>query len=138
MALGLSATNFADVAINYFLKATAGTVPAANYVALHVGDPGAVGTTTPCTGAVGALRVVITYGAISTVSTTRSITSSGTAPSWVNWDGGNVTISHISVWSAVTAGNFLFSAILSTAKPISTGDTFTLSSLTFALGNVAA
>jgi hypothetical protein len=140
MALGLSATNFADVAINYFLKATAGTVPAANYVQLHtdVGEPGAVGTANVCTGAVGALRVVITYGAISTVSTTRSITSSGTAPSWVTWDGGPVNIKYISVWSAVTAGNFLFSAQLTATKAITNGDTFTLSSLTFALGTVAA
>ena len=138
MALGLSATNFADVAINYFLKATAGTVPAANYVALHTADPGAVGTTSPTTGTVSATRVVITYGAITTVSTTRSITSSGTAPSWAVWDGGSVSISHISVWSAITAGNFLFSAVLTTPKSITAGDTFTLSSLTFALGNVAA
>lgn len=138
MAVGLSATNFADVVLNYMLRQVAGTVPAANYVQLHtsVGDPGAAGTSNVCINS-GATRVVITMAAPTTVSTTRSSAAS-TTPTWASWTGTSVTISYISVWSAITAGNFLYSAALTTPKAITDGDTFTLSSLSVALGNVAA
>jgi uncharacterized membrane protein YdcZ (DUF606 family) len=135
MTVGLCVTQFADVVLNYMTRAVAGTVPAANYVQLHtsVGEPGAAGTSNVATGS-GATRVVVTFSA----SSSGAVAMSGTAPSWTAWSGGTVTLSYISVWSAITAGNFLYSAALTTPKAITTGDTFTLSSLSVSLAPLAA
>jgi len=134
MTVGLCVTQFADVVLNYMTRAVAGTVPPANYVQLHtdVGEPGAAGTSNVCTGS-GATRVVITFSASSSGAVAASAT-----PSWAAWTGGSVNIKYISVWSAITAGNFLYSAQLTTTKAITNGDTFTLSSLSVSLGPLAA
>lgn len=135
MAVGLSATNFADVALNYFCRATAGTVPPANYVALALGDPGAAGTANPTSVTT---RVVVTFAAPAGTDP-RTVSLTGTAPSWASWAGTSpTTISHIAIWSAVTAGSFLYSAVLTASKTVTTGDTFTLSSLQVGLGGIAA
>jgi hypothetical protein len=48
------------------------------------------------------------------------------------------TISHISVWDASSAGNFLFSAALTTPKSVNNGDTLNLTTLGFSLTPQAA
>jgi hypothetical protein len=133
MAVGLAATTFANKVLDHMLRAVASTAPASNNVALHTADPGAAGTTAATTGTVGASRKAVTFSAASGGSCASSNT-----PSWAVWDGGSVTISHISVWDALTAGTFLYSAVLTTAKAITAGDTFTLSSLTVSLAPLAA
>jgi hypothetical protein len=44
----------------------------------------------------------------------------------------------VSIWDNSTAGNVLFTAALTTSKAITNGDTFTLSSLSFALSPLMA
>jgi hypothetical protein len=51
---------------------------------------------------------------------------------------GSDTITHVSVWSASTAGTFYYSAVLSASKVVSASDTFNLTVLTFALTPLAA
>jgi hypothetical protein len=48
------------------------------------------------------------------------------------------SISHISIWDASTAGNFLWSAALSVTKSVQSGDTLTLTSCGLSLGALAA
>lgn len=131
MTVGLAAVDFANKVLNHMLRAVGSTAPAANYVAVMIGDPGAAGTTNP---AGTTTRVVVTFNAASA----GACTMSGTAPSWVAWAGGSQTLSHIAIWDSITAGIFLYSAALTTAKAITNGDTFTLSSLSVSLSPLAA
>jgi hypothetical protein len=48
------------------------------------------------------------------------------------------TISHISVWDASTAGNFLWSAALTTSKSVVNTDTLTFTTLGVSLTPIAA
>lgn len=133
MAVGLSDANFSHKVLNHMLRAIASTAPAGNFVLPHTADPGASGTNAPTTGAVGGSRQSVSFAAAAAAACASSNT-----PSWAAWDGGSVTISHISVWDASTAGNFLYSAALTTSKAITNGDTFTLSSLSVSLAPRAA
>ena len=111
------------------------------YVQTHTADPGAAGTTSPTNGAaVAGARQQITMGAASGGSKSR--TSGG---SWSGWDGGSVTISHVSDWSTagsggppVTGGVYQFSKDLTAAKAITNGDTFNLTTLTVTITPIAA
>lgn len=136
MTVGLSAANFANNVLNAMCRgiALSPAAPASNNVGLHTTDPGAVGTTNPTTGTNAGVRKAITFTAAS-----AGTCASSSTPSWAVWDGGaSVVVSHISVWDAITAGNFIYSAVLTTAKTVTTGDTFTLSSLSVSLAPVAA
>jgi hypothetical protein len=48
------------------------------------------------------------------------------------------TITHISLWDASSAGNFLDSVALSASKPVTNGDTLTLTTLTLGFTPIAA
>jgi hypothetical protein len=122
MTVGLSSTT-----ANAMLDGQLGTV----YVKLHTGDPGASGT---ANASANTTRVQSTRASASAGSQAQT----GTAPSWASWASGSETISHISLWSASTAGTFLGSAALTASKSIVNGDTLTLSSLTASLTPIAA
>jgi hypothetical protein len=103
------------------------------FVGLHTADPGAAGATSQCTGSVGGSRKASTMNAAAAGSKAQSA-----GGSWVAWDGGSVTISHISCFTLVTAGVFQFSGALTAGKAITNGDTFNLTSLSVALTPIAA
>jgi hypothetical protein len=131
MAVGLHTTNLANKWLD-MLGGTAFTAPATTAVKLHTGDPGAAATNAASSVTT---RPALTWAAASGGS--KAITA--TLPSWTNWAGtSGEVLSHISVWDSTTAGNVLFTAALTTSKTITTGDTFTLSSLTFSLGTLMA
>lgn len=132
MATGLATTTFANKVLDHMLRAIASTAPAANYVKLHtnVGDPGSAGTSNA---SANTTRVAVTFSAAASGACASSNT-----PSWASWASGNETLAYISVWDAATAGTFLYSAALTTAKAITNGDTFTLSSLNVSLAPLAA
>ncbi len=109
------------------------------YVQLHTADPGASGTGSPTSGTVAGTRRQATMN--SAVGGSKTLSS---GPSWAGWDGGSVTISHISVWSTAgtgspaTGGVFQFSAAMTAAKAINNGDTFSLTSLMMSITGLAA
>jgi hypothetical protein len=80
-----------------------------------------------------ATRVATTFAAASAGSKAMN----GTLPVWTN-GGTSETISHISLWDAISAGNFVLSGALTTPQAWASGNTFTLSSLTVSLAPVAA
>lgn len=131
MTVGLSSTNAAHPFINALLRATNWTAPATVYVKLHTADPGSAGATAAAAGST--TRVAITHAAPSAGSSTIN----GTNPSWTN-GGTSETLTHISYWDASTAGNFLGSAALSASKAWASGDTFTLTTDTWAVSPIAA
>lgn len=130
MTVGIKDTNLANKWLD-MLGATAFTAPATTAVKLHTADPGAAATTAASSVTT---RFAITWAAASAGSKAMSGTLS-----WTSWAGTSPeTLTHISVWDSTSAGNFLFSAALTASKTVTTGDTFTLSSLTFSLSPLAA
>lgn len=88
------------------------------YVKLHVGDPGANGTSNPATETT---RKSVSFAAASTGSL-----ASDADVTWTNI-AGSEDATFFTAWDNISAGNFLFSGTI-TANPYTAGDTFTISS----------
>lgn len=130
MTAGLHAVNLANAWLD-MLSNTAFAEKATTAVKLHTGDPGSAGT---ANASAETTRKALTWSSASAGS--KAIAA--TLPSWASWSAGSETISHISVWDSTTAGNFLFSAALSSSKAITNGDTLNLTALTVAFTPIAA
>lgn len=129
MTVGLSTTNLANAMLNGVRNVSFAV--ASTYVQVHTADPGASGTTAVSAGST--TRSAVTFAAASS----GAIALTGTQPSWTN-GGTSETITHISVWSASTSGNFLWSAALTTGKTWASDDTLTLTSCGLSLSPLAA
>lgn len=106
--------------INATLRGTTFNAPATVYVALYTSNPTDTDTGTEVTGGAYA-RQPVTFGAPSNGVSTN--TNNVTFPqATANW--GNVT--HIGYRDALTGGNLLYYAPLSTARNILSGDTLSL------------
>jgi hypothetical protein len=117
MATGL-AIGMVQAMLNALCRNVAWTQPAAFYIKLHTADPGAAGATA----AFGdATRQAATFAAADGAG---SITTSADV-NWTNLSAAG-TITHVSFWSASTAGTFLGSDDLATARTVAVGDNFTI------------
>lgn len=111
---------------------TAFSAVAGTFAQLHTGDPGAAGTANVSAGSTTRNSFIFSD------SSAGSALSLGTAPSaWTN-GGTSETLTHISVWTASSAGTFLFSVALTASKAWAASDTFTLTSLGVSLSPQAA
>lgn len=88
------------------------------YVKLHVGDPGANGTSNAATETT---RKLASFAAASAGSL-----ASDADITWTNI-AGSQDATHFTAWDNISAGNFLFSGTI-TANAYTAGDTFTISS----------
>lgn len=122
-------TGFAPAIVNSWLDGTFSTTNA--WIRLHTADPGAAGNTAPAAG--DTTRKQATMAAASGGS--KAMT--GTAGPWTN-GGTSETLSHISLWSLVTAGVFNASAALTTPQAWASTNTFTLTGLNIAITPIAA
>jgi hypothetical protein len=111
---------FAEGERNKMLDAWAGrttyTANAAVYVKLHLGDPGAAGTSNA---AANTTRQAATFGnaaASGAISNTAAV-------EWTSVSN-TETYSHVSFWTASTNGTFLGSDDLSSTAAVTAGDTF--------------
>ena len=129
MTVGLSAVNTADKLLNTIGRTGTTFTAGSLYVKLHTGDPGSTAAT--AASAV-TTRYAVTFSASSAGS--MALTSMGGTWSMTATE----TISHISLWDASTAGNFLWSVALTTSKSVINGDTLSLTSLTLAFTPIAA
>ena len=129
MTVGLSAVNTADKLLNTIGRSGTTFTAGSLYVKLHTGDPGATAAT--AASAV-TTRYAVTFSASSAGS--MALTSMGGTWSMTATE----TISHISLWDASTAGNFLWSVALTASKSVVSGDTLSLTSLTLAFTPIAA
>jgi hypothetical protein len=93
------------------------------YIKLHVGDPGANGTSNAATETT---RKSVSFGAAST-----GAIASDADISWTNI-AGSQDATHFTAWDNISAGNFLFSGTI-TGNAYTAGDTYTISS-----GNLTA
>jgi hypothetical protein len=131
MVVGYSSANAATPILNGIARATNWTAPVANYAKLHVGDPGAAGANNAAAGST--TRVVLTWAAPSS----NAVALTTTLPVWTN-GGTSETLTHISVWDAVSAGNFLYSIALTSSQAWASGNTFTLTSGSITVSPIAA
>jgi hypothetical protein len=118
---------FAAAIVNGWLDGTFGT----NWVKLHTADPGASGATAAAAG--DTTRKQATMASASGGS--KAMT--GTGGPWTN-GGTSETISHLTFWTASTAGTFNGSATLTTPQPWASTNTFTLTGLTISVSPIAA
>ncbi len=124
MAVGFSASVIAGWLDGTFATATC-------WVKLHTADPGASGATAAAAG--DTTRKQATMGAASG----GSKAATGSVGPWTN-GGTSETVSHISLWSASTAGTFNGSGALSASQAWASTNTLTLTALTVSVTPVAA
>jgi hypothetical protein len=113
------ATGLATATCNAFLDALCNNTSYAItevWIKLHVGDPGAAGTSNPATETT---RKQASFSA----AASGAITSDG-ALSWTNV-AGTEDYTHYTAWTASSGGTFLFSGTV-TANAVVAGDTFTI------------
>lgn len=116
MATGIS-TYLANKWLDALGNATAFSV-ATVYVQLHVGDPGAAGTTNPAT--------ETTRKAVSFAAAASGSIASDADVTWTNI-AGSQDATFFTAWDNASAGNFLFSGSI-TGNPYTAGDTYTITS----------
>lgn len=109
---------------------TGTTFPAALtsvWVSLHTGDPGDTGAN-EVTGGNYARIQVANAGWTKTTAGTASATNNADitfpATGTVTWSATAPPVSHVGIWSASTAGNFLYGGALSATKAVAVGDVF--------------
>lgn len=85
------------------------------YISLHTGDPGETGASEATGGSYA--RQSAAFDAAASGATANSGTISFT-------DMPAATITHVGVWDAVSAGNFLWGGALTASKTTNSGDTF--------------
>lgn len=109
---------WSDLVANSFLDAVARATAyseAGIWIKLHLGDPGAAGTANP---AVETTRQQATFGS---AAASRAISNTAVVE-WLNVST-TETYTHVSLWDAVSGGNFLGSDDI-TSAPVTAGDTF--------------
>jgi len=108
--------------INATLRNTSYTSPTTCFVALYTADPTDADSGTEVSGGSYA-RTAVTFGAPSNGVATNSadVTFPTCTSSWG-------TVTHVGVRDAVTSGNLLYHAALTTSKTVSSGDIFKISS----------
>lgn len=116
MTVGI-ASSIANSILDALCRSVAWSDPAAFYVKLHTGDPGASGASNA---AGETTRKAVTFSAASAGAITNSADVA-----WTNVSTSE-TYSHVSFWDASTAGNFLGSDDLASARAVVAGDNFTL------------
>lgn len=114
MATGLAAAT-ANSWLDALCRSVTYTEPAAFYVKLHTGDPGAAGANNA---AGETTRQAVTFSAASGGAITNSAAVTWTSVST------SETYSHVSFWDASTAGTFLGSDGLGVSRAVTAGDTF--------------
>jgi hypothetical protein len=130
LATGI-ASAIADSILNAYCRNVSWTQPAAFYVKLHTGDPGSAGATNA---AGNTSRQAATFSASSGGAITTSADIVWTSVSTTE------TYTHVSFWSASSAGTFLGSDNLEVSRSVTAGDTFTIATgdIDITLGAIAA
>ena len=109
-----------------FNGATFATLPTAGtvWVSLHTADPSETGASEVTGGNYSRISVAAagwtkTTGGTASATNTAEIVYPATGT--VTWSG---TVTHVGIWNASTAGNFLFGGALTTSRVVASGDVF--------------
>lgn len=130
MATGLSSA-VANNILNALDDAGSWTPPAAVWVKLHLGDPGAAGTSNAASNTT---RQSAVFGSAAAGSATTTNTITWTSVSATE------SYSHISTWDSDSGGAFIWSDALEATRGLTAGDNFTISAgdIDISLGAVAS
>ena len=101
------------------------------YVKLHTGDPGSAGASAAAAG--DTTRKQATMASASGGSKAMTSMASG----WTN-GGTSETLTHVSLWTASSAGTFLRSIALSSSQAWASGNTYALTTLSDSISPIAA
>lgn len=117
-----AATDYTELEwMKYMFTATAmGTRPTAWYAALHTADPtdvGNVGEVTTTLDAAYARKAVTLAQTANEVKNSAALTFNA-----VDAASAGYTVSHITIWDALTAGNCLFRGALAVPKALAAGE----------------
>ena len=127
MTVGIHTVNLANVIIDY-LRGTAPASIASLNIQLHLGDPGAAGTANP---SAVTTRQVLTLAAGSggsgVISNSPVFTMTATE-----------AVTHVSIWSHISAGIVLYTGALSATKNVVNTDTITFTTATVSLSPLMA
>lgn len=126
MTVGITAAQ-ANAFLNVY-RNTAASAVATPFVQLHTGDPGAAGTTAVANAST---RNAITWNAASGGSMTLNTLADFTGTA-------SETITHVSLWTASTAGTFLQSFALTASQAIILSSILHFSSFTVSFSPIAA
>lgn len=131
MTVGMAATGLANILLNV-IRGTTPTPPAGVFAKLHVGDPGAAGTSN-ASGVT--TRSAVTYGSAASGGSLAATAF----PAWSN-TGFTETLSHISYWDTVgpSGGTFLGSGALGTPQAWVNGNGFTLTAQSWSFTPIAS
>lgn len=117
---------FADAILNWLRGTTFPAAPVTNvFLSLHSGDPGALGVNNDVTTTIASGRATLALANLTTPaagSPSGRVISNVSAVNFTNSALADATLTYFGVWSAISAGNFLVSGILSPPANILTGD----------------
>lgn len=126
ITISITGSKILQAELNAMLNALTGratyTAKAASYIKLHIGAPGAAGTTNPATETT---RQAATWGSGANAGSI-SITSDSV---WASYPAAE-QITDISLWDHISAGNYLAQDTLGAAQDMNNGGTFTMPSST--------
>jgi len=117
MATGLAA-GVAQSVLNALCRNVAWAQPAGFYIKLHTADPGVAGATAAFGDATRQSATFAAAAADGTITTSADV-------NWTNVSAAG-TVTHVSFWSASTAGTFLGSDDLTVPRTLAIGDNFTI------------
>jgi hypothetical protein len=116
----MSFSNFLETEIlDHVFAGAAYTAPSTHYLALYTAAPGETGGGTEVsTSGTAYVRKAVTF------STTGNTTSNSAAVEYPTATASFGTVTHVGVFDALTSGNLMAYATLSSSKAIATGDVF--------------
>lgn len=102
-------------------------LPTGTYISLHTADPGVTGTSEVTTGAWPGYvrRKAEVESAVGTgwSNPTTGVSTNAKQVTFPRQDGtGNITVTHFAIWDALSGGNCLETAPLSTARTLAVGE----------------
>lgn len=131
----MSLTNTAeDMLVKWmFTNATTPTRPTAWYAALHTADPGEAGTASEVVVGTDAhyVRKSVTFA--DPVTDSGQVLSEGAVTWTVDTASAGYTVTHLSIWTASTAGTCLISGALPVPRALTANQV-----LTFSIGDIIA
>lgn len=128
MTVGISGY-LANKLLDHAFRNVVYTPPTTVYAKIHLGDPGAAGTTNP---SAQTTRVAVSWNAAASGQITLSNLPEFTLNATEN------TVGWVSFWDAPTAGNFLFSAQATVQKGGVSGDIIRIATDTISFTPLAA
>jgi hypothetical protein len=116
-------SDYAEIALmDWLMGGATPTRPSARYVALHTGAPGETGASNEVGAGVGYARQAATFTAASGGACENTATITFGPASGAGFG----TVTHVSIWDAVSSGNCLWQGALSASQAVAAGVAYSI------------